>query len=329
MKLNNIHNPSFETIVLKLCEEDTKKMIKQFGSQFFDSGCPVCSISKRHLQTTIWGLNYQRCAGCGLVYIAPCPTDEIRSWYLSNSEGLKFWRENMPKNTTSSRLEMHLDRAMFIKMALENHSVERKKTIVEVGAGNGELAKILSNESLFEEIILIEPQPLDVVLPSCKILQAELSEVNLIEPADVVLAFEVLEHINDPKAFLSDISKIISEDGLLIMSTPNVDGFEVNRLGNLSNAIMFDHVRLYSTESIRVLLEQEGWELLVVETPGMFDIDIICNHFNAGSTDLRSDPALRFICESDEQIRTEFQLFLQRELLSSHMKIVARKRKNL
>ena len=326
MKLNNIHNASFEVKILQLCEIDTERMIKKFGDQFFDSNCPVCSSDKRYLQVSIWGLDYQRCKGCGLVYISPCPNDEIRSWYLSNSTGLKFWRDNMPSNTKNHRLKMHLDRANFIERALDNYDKGGQQTIIEVGAGNGELAKILSERSIFEEIILVEPQPLDISLPSCRVLQSELSKVDLDKPANVVIAFEVLEHINDPKAFLRDISKVISKDGLLIMSTPNVDGFEVNLLGSLSNAIMFDHVRLYSPASIKVLLEQVGWELILVETPGLFDIDSIGNHFAAGSIDLSGNPALRFLCDTDEFIREKFQRFLQCELLSSHMKFVARKR---
>lgn len=326
MKLNNIHNPSFDAKVLQLCQKDTERMIRKFGDQFLDSDCPVCGSDARHLEAATWGLNYQRCKDCGLVYLSPCPNDEIRSWYLSNSIGLKFWRENMPSKTINSRSELHLGRADFIEKALINFCNSENRKLIEVGAGNGELAEILSERSLFDEIILIEPQPLEISLPACSVLQSELSKVDLDTPANVIIAFEVLEHINDPKEFFTDISKIIEKDGLLIMSTPNVDGFEVSLLGSRSNAIMFDHVRLYSPASIKVLLEQVGWELILVETPGLFDIDSICNHFNAGAIDLSRNPALRFLCESTVRIREEFQSFLQRELLSSHMKLIARKR---
>lgn len=322
--LNEIHNPSFDTQVLQRCEIDTLNMISNFGNQFTDDGCPVCASNKRHLEETVWGLNYQRCEVCGLVYISPCPTNEIRSWYLENSTGLKFWRENMPKKTIDSRYALYSDRAEFIDNAVTKFGVNHNR-IVEVGAGNGELAKIISERGLFSEIILVEPQPLQISLPACKVVQAEISDANLSEPADVVVAFEVLEHINEPKEFLHDLGNLVGEDGLLIMSTPNVDGLEISCLGQLSNALKFDHVRLYSPHSIRRLLDNEGWELLHIETPGLFDVDSICNHFENGAIDLASNPALRFICESNIELRSQFQLFLQQQLLSSHMKFVARK----
>lgn len=326
--LNEIHNPSFEEQVLNLCEKDVLSMIERFGAQFLNTPCPVCLSSHCHLEATVWGLGYQQCETCGLVYISPCPTDEIRSWYLTNSEGLKFWRENMPTGTKGTRRALYSDRAAFLDKKTSQFSGKRQ-CLVEVGAGNGELAEVIRERDLFAEVILIEPQSLNISLPGCRVIQSELANVQLDELADVVVAFEVLEHINDPRNFLRDIGKLVREDGLLVMSTPNTDGLEISRLGALSTAMMFDHVRLFSPRSIRYLLDCEGWDLLAVETPGEFDIDIIRNNFEAGLIDLESDPALRFICKGDAKLRSEFQSFLQGELLSSHMKLVARKRRIL
>jgi SAM-dependent methyltransferase len=329
LTLNDVHNPSFEERVIELCEISTREMIIKFADQFVEKGCPACASDDRHLEITKWGLDYQRCEICRLVYISPYPNDDARGWYLENSRGLRFWRENMPEETTKSRLPLYLDRLNFIEKAVAQFMDGDQKLILEVGAGNGEMATILSQKNLFEEIILVEPQPLDVSLPSCRVIQAEISDIHLSKAADVVLAFEVIEHINEPKQFLHDLGKITVEGGVLIMSTPNVDGLEISCLGNLSNAYMFDHVRLYSPTSIRHILDQEGWDLLLVETPGLFDIEMIRDQFQAGRIDLATDPALRFICEADDAIRVQFQSFLQRQLLSSHMKLVARKRRSL
>jgi 2-polyprenyl-3-methyl-5-hydroxy-6-metoxy-1,4-benzoquinol methylase len=38
---------------------------------------------------------------------------------------------------------------------------------------------------------------------------------------DVITLFEVLEHLPDAKAFLSDVIKLLKDDGVLILSTPN------------------------------------------------------------------------------------------------------------
>ena len=326
LTLNDVHEPSFEKKVLELCEISTREMIDKFPNKFFDKGCPSCSSNERHLEVEVWGLEYQRCESCSLVYISPCPNDDVRSWYLENSQGLKFWRDNMPKNIKNSRLPLYLDRLKFIENSMTQFLEGEQELLVEVGAGNGEMAELISQKGLFKEIILIEPQPLDVSFPLCRVVQSELSNVDLPKAANVVVAFEVLEHINEPKQFLGDIAKITEDGGLLIMSTPNVDGLEVATLGKRSNTVMFDHVRLYSPDSIAYILDQEGWDLLLVETPGSFDIDMIHEQFEAGVISLRSDPALRFICEAGEAIRSQFQEFLRNEHLSSHMKIIARKR---
>ena len=301
-------------------------MIIKFADVFEDFGCPSCSSDQRHLKFKHWGLDYQRCEICRLVYVSPCPNADARSWYLNNSKGLKYWRENLPATSSKSRLPIYLNRFNFIKKVSEDFLKIDKKILLEVGAGNGELAEILVQNNMFEEIILVEPQPLDISLPSCRVIQEEISNVNLTKLADVVIAFEVLEHINDPKKFLHDLGNTIAKGGLLIMSTPNIDSLEIACLGGLSDLIMFDHVRLYSPKSIKYLLNQEGWDLELIETPGLLDIERIKNNFHTNLIDLATDPALRFICDADDAIMNQFQSFIQDQLLSSHMQFVARKR---
>ena len=38
---------------------------------------------------------------------------------------------------------------------------------------------------------------------------------------DVVTAFEIIEHTLDPAAFLDDIGRVLTPDGLLVLSTPD------------------------------------------------------------------------------------------------------------
>jgi len=40
-------------------------------------------------------------------------------------------------------------------------------------------------------------------------------------PFDLVACLEVLEHVADPRGFVSGLARILGEDGLLILSTPN------------------------------------------------------------------------------------------------------------
>ena len=53
-------------------------------------------------------------------------------------------------------------------------------------------------------------------------------------PADVVIAGEVIEHLDDPGGFLDGLHALLATDGVLIVTTPNASGL-VNTFALLAN----------------------------------------------------------------------------------------------
>jgi SAM-dependent methyltransferase len=70
---------------------------------------------------------------------------------------------------------------------------------------------------------------------------------------DLIVALEVIEHLHEPKRFLSEAKRMLADSGLLLLSTPNRElispGWEIppNRF----------HVREYSPDELRELLAPE------------------------------------------------------------------------
>jgi SAM-dependent methyltransferase len=89
-----------------------------------------------------------------------------------------------------------------------------------------------------------------------------------LEPCEVVIAGEVIEHVDRPGDFLAGLHGITAPNGRLIITTPNASGllnagaaalvgYEVNHP---------DHVTLYSCFTLANLLERHGWEVVEVAT---------------------------------------------------------------
>ena len=70
-------------------------------------------------------------------------------------------------------------------------------------------------------------------------------------PFDVVINFENLEHLSNPKQFLSGVKQVLREDGTLIVSTPNGAITPVDASGNNLNKY---HVKEYKEDELRDLL---------------------------------------------------------------------------
>jgi len=81
-----------------------------------------------------------------------------------------------------------------------------------------------------------------------------------LEPVDLVVAGEVIEHLDDPGAFLDGLHALVAPDGLLVVTTPNASGL-VNAAALLGNYEVNhpDHVVLYSCTTLDTMLRRHGW----------------------------------------------------------------------
>lgn len=83
-----------------------------------------------------------------------------------------------------------------------------------------------------------------------------------IEPADVVLAGEVIEHVGAPGPFLGALLKLCKPDGVLIVTTPNAYGL-VNVAASVLRRVEInhpDHVVMFTWRTLTELMRRSGWQ---------------------------------------------------------------------
>ena len=88
-----------------------------------------------------------------------------------------------------------------------------------------------------------------------------------LEPAELVVAGEIIEHLDDPGSFLDGLHPLVTPGGTLLLSTPNayglgnvfasLAGFEVNHP---------DHVTMFSWQTLTNLLARHGWRAVGAKT---------------------------------------------------------------
>ena len=83
-----------------------------------------------------------------------------------------------------------------------------------------------------------------------------------LEPADVVLAGELIEHLDRPGAFLEAVKTIVAPGGALVLTTPNAHAL-TNVLGALAGRELVnpDHVGWFSWRTLETLLSRHGWRI--------------------------------------------------------------------
>jgi SAM-dependent methyltransferase len=83
-----------------------------------------------------------------------------------------------------------------------------------------------------------------------------------LEPADVVVAGEIIEHLDAPGPFLRAMRELLKPDGLLVVTTPNAYRL-LNFLAPASGSELIhpDHTAWHSPHTLRNLLERSGWDV--------------------------------------------------------------------
>ncbi len=91
---------------------------------------------------------------------------------------------------------------------------------------------------------------------------------------DVVWAGEVIEHVLDTAAWLSEIRRVLRSGGSLLLSTPAHDRLTLIRLALSRRAFAAhfdprsDHLRFYSRQTLAQLLGEFGFEQVSVQQAG-------------------------------------------------------------
>lgn len=189
--------------------------------------CPVCG-------TQAWTVVHQgavrdgthgrsvdsmvgRCTGCGIERLAESTCLDGQA-YSDASYRAHVGQDHDIENHYASHDEL----SRFTLDTLWPHSV-RGKLIADVGCGGGSLLDNLSG--LARELIAIDPaQGFADSLQSRGYRwfpSAEDAADRLAGSVDVAFAIQVIEHVEDPKAFLEGIRRLLKPDGFCIVSTPN------------------------------------------------------------------------------------------------------------
>lgn len=324
LSLQDIHNADFEDRVRAAIERDYRPLLAR-KEEFIDTPCPACQSMRREPAFGCKGFEYSRCLDCATLYLRPCPPESLVLWFLSYSEAMRMWREEMPPATLASRQRMYQERVDYVGETLERLGVNAT-SLAEIGAGGGHFARLLLEAGRFERVILVEPQPLELDLPGAEVVVGSFSGVELDRPVDVLVAFEVMEHLVDPGLFLAMAHRCVVPGGVVILTMPNGRGFEVEVLRERSSSVPFDHVRLYNPESLELLLRRYGFLPLEISTPGKLDVQMVQREYERGGLDLSAQPALEVLMRPEaEELRAELQRLLVARRQSSHMRAIARR----
>lgn len=143
------------------------------------------------------------------------------------------------------------------------------KTVIEIGCGDGSgIQRLLAGAP--SQIIGFDVAE-EAIARARRLIVSPTARFERISPtklpvgdqcADVVIAFETLEHVEDASEFLREAARILKPNGVFLCSTPN------RAITNPGTSVTHSpynphHIREYEVDEFRSLLEQRFNEVMM------------------------------------------------------------------
>jgi len=216
--------------------------------------CPVCSSENSQLFIVVNNYDYFACSSCRSVYLGSI--DHIEQ--VERHSSLEYKQSRIRADSLNTNHNMWLAN-MIVR-------IRRSASLLDVGCGAGYFVKTMRDfgynavgVDLGEENVVFARDNLSVTVLNQDFL-------TMTGRYDIITFNQLIEHVSSPNAYISRARSMLVEDGLLIISTPNL--YLARILAKLPRPILGDalghppnHCILFEPKTIRWILKQNGFEV--------------------------------------------------------------------
>ena len=327
MKEHEIRPKDLLARYIELSAQDAERCFSERDRR--DLPCVACGGEYKAAQFDKNGFAYALCDQCKTLYQVPRPSLEAFEVFYRNSESSRYWADVFfPAVAEIRREKIFQPRVQGVAELCAYVGIEVKR-IIDIGAGYGIFLDEWLKAYPQTNAVAVEPSP--SLADECRNKGLRVIETiaekatGLDDFADLVVCFEVLEHVDDPLTFVENLKCMVSPGGYLFVSTLCIDGFDLQVLWEKSSQISPPHhINFLSVNGFEALFERAGLTDVQVTTPGKLDVDIVRNAVESDNSILSKQRFLQNVL-NDEQLSQSFQMFLSENQLSSHAWVLGRK----
>jgi len=244
--------------------------------------CPICG------QSDLVSFAFQRngnaihsCQRCALEFLFPQPADDTlssiysNSYFLGSKDKVSVRRQEALKRATA---KLYLDAiAPFVHML--------KPKLLEIGCGSGDfLIEARSRGFEVEGLEYSDHAAMDAnTRLGCSVVRVGSPEKKSLptNEYDVIAAFDVIEHLRDPRQSLSDLHAALKSGGLLAVVTPSLDSWSRHLLGRHWMEYKTEHLTYFSRRSLTQLFRATGFDTVhFFPNYKVLSLDYVSSHFD-------------------------------------------------
>lgn len=218
--------------------------------------CNLCSCRQVAPYLTCDKFAFVKCPVCGMIYQNPQPDfSELKQRYRDNY----FDYEITNEENFFSLMKLGLKDIHFPALAAR---YPRERCFLDIGCATGMLLAHMREQGWQVRGVDIcrESAEYGIRKRGVDIYIGPLSEAGFPSASFHVIHFShLIEHVPDPSALLREVHRLLTPDGIIIVTTPNAAGFQARLLGKNWRSAIADHVFLFTPKTLVRLLTQTGF----------------------------------------------------------------------
>lgn len=232
-------------------------MIEQYN--FVDSTlpmkCSLCGRKTEKIMKIIDGVRIYECKNCRLGFV---DQKKIVKKSLKKLYRLKEYRKE--EKMIVSRLNPIVGNIIRYKSS---------GSALEIGSGHGLLSSLLLKKGNYE-LDVVEPYLTPHYLEGAiyDLHRTDLDRFLKINKKkyELIMMFDVIEHLKDPFTSLRKLKSILSKDGIFVIQTPNYQSLMQSMSKNWSWWMIEDHKWFFTISSLQKVLSQSGLSIVYEQT---------------------------------------------------------------
>lgn len=150
----------------------------------------------------------------------------------------------------------------FVNGTIQRH-LPNAKRLLEVGCGGGYMLNKFRGMGL--EVMGVDPSPVAVskgIEFGYQVIKDFYPSKQSFDKVDIIFHYDVLEHIEDPVAFLSSHKGDLTGNGMIVFAVP--DDTECLDIGDVS-MVIHEHINYFDRDSLKNSVEKAGFEVLDIQ----------------------------------------------------------------
>lgn len=235
--------------------------------------CPHCNSNDSDSMFELNGFKHNSCIKCGSVYVSPRLKDEcLHKLYSDDYYSEMFTKSMIPYFDKRKQLIGENKYSQILDFFSDDDSQNK---VLDIGCGVGEVIDVFNDNSWDCEAIELNPVASEwLTKKGIKVFNDTLDNYQTDHQFDLVMAWNVVEHVTNPKEFIQKAYNLLRPGGLFVSEVPHGNSLLVDYCRNTGIDPLRilqgeQHIMLYSIAAYKELHEIPGFKSVLIQTNGL------------------------------------------------------------